>query len=598
MTENVVKKEGTGRLLQMMGKYKWLEYLGCALSAVAAVLFIGPFVSLYYVLKTLFDSGGDLSIMNTDLMIHYGWLAFGLAVAGLLVYFAALMCTHIASFKTMRNLRYSLMQHLTSLPLGFHVNNPSGKIRKVVDTNVAELEAQLAHHLPDLAGALVAPVAVIVVMAFFDWKLGVICMIPIILGFLIQFVWMVRRNNAKFIDEYQKSLAEMENSAVEYVRGISVVKVFGQTVKSFKNFYSSIMRYKDFVLKYTISMRPMMGAFTTLINGSFLLLIPFGIIMAQAATGNDFILSFVFYVAFIPAISKSMMKLLYVGSTTAMVNDSLRRIDALFAEEPLPEPSSPAVPSNSSIEFSGVTFTYENSEIPAVKDVNFRAEEGTVTALVGASGSGKTTVARLVPRFWDVDSGVISIGDVNVKDIGTKELMKKVGFVFQDTYLFKNTIYENIRMGNPNATREEVLKAAELAQCNDILEKLPDGIDTMIGSKGTYLSGGEQQRIALARAMLKDTPIVLLDEATAFADPENESNIQKALDELIKNKTVIMIAHRLSTVRNADRIIVMKDGMMIETGNHDELLEKKGAYASMWSDYQRSVKWNLSGVNA
>ncbi len=595
-----MKKESVvSQLFEMAGKYRFAIILGCIFAALSSILLVGPFVCIYYIFEIIIESGGVVADMDTGMMIRYGWMAVGLVVAGMLCYFVGLMCTHYGAFKTMAKTRYALMQHLISLPLGYHINNPSGKIRKVVDSNVAQTEGFLAHNIPDLAAAVVAPITIIVMMMFFDWRLGLLCIIPLIMGFAIQFAWVMKRSRMGFIELYQESLAEMENSAVEYVRGISVVKVFGQTVRSFKNFYDSIVRYKDYVLKYTMSMRGAMTTFMTLVNASFIFLIPAGIIIGQAATGNEqFVLSLMFYLVFTPTATVAMVRLLYTGSATMQVGDSVTRINNILEQKPLEITNDPKVPSDNEVVFDKVTFTYEGGKDPAIREVSFKAKEGTVTALVGPSGSGKSTIANLIPRFWDVDNGSVTIGGVDVRNVDPKELMDRIGYVHQESFLFKESIYDNILIGDPTADRERVLKAAEMARCNDIIEKFPDGIDTIIGTKGTYLSGGEKQRIALARVILKDPPIIVLDEATAFADPENEHEIQMAINELIKNKTVIMIAHRLSTVREADNIIVIDEGSITECGMHDQLLSKDGTYAAMWTEYQKGIAWNIKGAGA
>jgi len=592
------RKGGVGRIFEMGRRYRAAVVMGCILSAISAVLLMCPFVTVYYILEIILDSGGDVALMDTSKIVWYGWLSVILVVSGLLLNFTALMFTHYAAFRTMADIRYTLMEHLTRLPLGFHVRNPSGKIRKVIETNVSLTETYIAHVLPDMVASLISPIAILVIMMTFDWKLGLLCMVPMLIAFTAQATWMARGKSQRFLDEYQRSLGDMENSAVEYVRGISVVKVFGQTVHSFKTFYKSIIHYRDFVIRYTMSMRGMMIIFMILTNATFFVLVPAGIIWGQAATGGNFVLSFVFYVVFIPCTASALMKLLYMSSYTMQLTDAVTRIDAILAERPLELPKDPKRPEGNDIEFKGVRFTYDGNSEPALEGIDFIAAEGKVTALVGASGSGKTTIANLIPRFWDVDEGSVSIGGVDVRQMNVKNLMDTVGFVFQDTFLFKDSIRENIRIGNPSATDDDIMRAAELAQCMDIIEKLPNGMDTVIGTKGTYLSGGEQQRIALARAMLKNSPIVILDEATAFADPENEHNIQKALNELIRNKTVVMIAHRLSTIMNADKIIVLENGRMVEEGNHEALVSAGGRYSAMWQEYQRSTVWNIKEARA
>lgn len=583
----------------MTGKYRYAIIIGCIFAALSAVLLIVPFVYIYNILDILLDSGGIISDANTDVMISYGWKAVAAVMLGMLCYFIGLMCTHYAAFKTMVNVRYSLMDHLTKLPMGYHINNPSGKTRKIVNSDVGTTEGFIAHNIPDLAAAVVSPIAVLVLMMFFDWKLGLLCLLPIVIAFAIQFAWVLKRGRIGFIEQYQESLAEMENSAVEYVRGISVVKVFGQTVHSFKSFYDSIVKYKDYVLLYTMSMRSAMTTFMTIANASFLLLIPAGIIIGQAATGTgDFVLSFMFYLIFTPTATVAIVRILYMGSASMQVTKAVKRIDGIFKEKPLALPEKPEMPHDNKISFEEVSFTYEGGNDPALNRITFKAEEGTVTALVGESGSGKSTIANLIPRFWDVAEGSVSIGGVDVRNMEHKELMDRVGCVFQDSFLFKASIFDNILIGNPYAKREDVLKAAELAQCGDIIAKFSDGIDTIIGTEGIYLSGGEQQRIALARMILKDPPIVVLDEATAFADPENEHEIQAAIDGLIRNKTVVIIAHRLSTIKDSDNILVLDRGKIVESGKHDDLVSEGGKYSDMWNEYQKGIKWSIKGADA
>jgi ATP-binding cassette subfamily B protein len=591
------EKHGFSRLMELTGKLKILLIFGCILSAIGSLLTLGPFVYIYFIIKEILIVSGNISLVNTGLVISYGWLALFYAVSGILVTFAALMCTHVVAFKTIKNVRYDLLKHLATLPLGFHTLNPSGKVRKIVETNTLQLEDFIAHRLPDLIGSLVTPAAIIILLLYFDWVLGIICLIPLIAGFAIQYSIM-KRSSKKFLEIYQNSLEDMNNSAVEYVRGISVVKVFGQTIYSFKNFYDSIIRYKDFVLKYTLSMEKSMSLFVTIINGAFFLLVPAGIILSSYATNYEsFVLSFIFYAIFAPVTASMLMKIMYTASDQMMVSESLKKIDVLFEEKPLKESEKPEKPENNNIAFNNVSFSYatqdKKKEEMALEDISFKVDEGKIIALVGPSGGGKTTIANLIPRFWDVDKGEITIGNVNVKEIAYPELMDRMSIVFQDVYLFKDSILNNIKFPKPNASKEEVLEAAKLAQCEDILEKLPDGIDTVIGTKGVYLSGGEKQRIALARAILKDSPIIISDEATAFADPENEHKIQLAFEELTKHKTVIMIAHRLSSIKNVDEILVIKKGKILEKGTHNELLKNESLYAKMWKEYQLGLSWNV-----
>ncbi len=593
------QKNGISRLIELTGQWKFILILGGILSAIGAVLTLGPFICIYYIINEILLVNGNMAMINTELVIEYGWMALILAISGIFFNFLALMCTHIVAFKTIKNVRYDLLKHLAKLSLGFHSLNPSGKIRKIVETNTLQLEDFIAHRIPDLVGSLVTPIAIIILLFYFDWILGIICLIPLILGFIIQFSIM-STSSQKFLAQYQKYLEEMNNSAVEYVRGISVVKVFGQTVYSFKNFYNSIIEYTDFVLKYTLSLEKPMSLFVTIINGAFFLLVPAGIILSNYASNYEsFVLSFIFYVIFAPVTASMLMKIMYTASDNMLINESLKKIDNLFYEKPLVETKNPEKPLNNNIEFENVNFSYIDGEISenkslALNNVSFKVEEGTITALVGPSGGGKTTVANLIARFWDVNSGKILIGDVNIKNISSSNLMDKISIVFQDVYLFKDSILNNIRFSKPDATKKEVLESAKLAQCDDILKKLPKGIDTIIGTDGIYLSGGEQQRIALARAILKDSPIIIFDEATAFADPENEYKIQLAFEELTKNKTTIMIAHRLSSIKNVDKILVLDKGKIIEKGNHEELIKKQGQYFKMWNDYKEGLSWNIT----
>mgnify|MGYP000915229718 CR=1 FL=1 len=442
------------------------------------------------------------------------------------------------------------------------------------------------------------PVAVIAMLLIFDWRLGILSLVSIVIGLAIE-MRVMATSSSGFLKQYQNSLEDMNNEAVEYVRGISVVKVFNQTVHSFKRFYASIMQYKDYVIKYTLSWQKPMTAFTTAIHGTFFLLIPAGILMAAHTPDyGHFVLSFIFYVIFTPACATMLMKVMFSGNYKMIANEAVRRIDSILSVKPLEDAQGKALPQGRDIDFSNVSFTYPNAEIAAVAEVTLRIPEGTTAALVGASGGGKTTIASLIPRFWDVDEGSVKVGGADVRKIPSEVLMAQIAFVFQDTRLFKASVLENIRFNRPDATREEAMAAAKAAQCEDILDKLPDGIDTVIGTRGVYLSGGEQQRIALARAILKDSPIIILDEATAFADPENEHKIQLAFEKLTKGKTVLMIAHRLSTVQNADQIFVVDGGKVIETGKHAELIQKSGLYARMWENYQTSVSWGIGKGDA
>ena len=586
-------KSGISRLFEFTGSHKPLVVIACVLSAISAVVQLSPFVCIYFAVREILTAAPDMRRADLSKLAMYGWLAVGLSAAAFLLYFGALMCSHIAAFHTARNMKSQMLHHLVRLPLGYHTANSSGKLRKIIDENAGQTETFIAHQIPDLAGSYVTPAAVIVMLLVFDWRLGVLSLLPIVTGLLIE-MRMMARSSSTFLKNYQNSLEDMNNEAVEYVRGISVVKVFGQTVHSFKRFYQSIMQYKEFVIQYTLSWQMPMTAFTAAIHGTFFLLVPAGILIAaNTADYTHFLLSFIFYVIFTPACAAMLMKVMFSGSYKMITDEAVRRVDSILAQKPLVDSPVKTYPQGCDILFSDVSFTYPNAEIAAVSGVSLQVPEGSTAALVGPSGGGKTTIASLIPRFWDVDSGSIKIGGADVREIPPKLLMQQVAFVFQDTHLFKASVLDNIRFNRPDATREEALAAAKAAQCGDILAKLPKGIDTVIGTKGVYLSGGEQQRIALARAVLKDSPIIILDEASAFADPENEYKIQLAFEQLTRGKTVLMIAHRLSTVQNAEQIFVVDGGKVVETGTHDVLVRKNGLYTRMWEDYQTSVSWGI-----
>ena len=520
------------------------------------------------------------------------------SLLSMLIYFGALMCTHLSAFRTARNMKTAALHHLAELPIGYFKGTGSGKLRRIIDDGAGQTETYLAHQLPDLAGALVTPAAVLVLLLVFDWRFGLISLIPMAVGtfFLSR---MMGTGMAECMKQYQNALEDMNSEAVEYVRGIPVVKTFQQSIFSFKSFHDSIIRYKNWAVNYTLSLRIPMCCYSVSINGIFAVLIPAGLLLAgDAAGGQDFVttaLDLVFYILFTPVCVTMMDKIMWTSENTMAANDAMERILNVIREKPLPEPAVSRKPENHTIEIKDVSFSYNKDGVNALEHVSLTVPQGAATAMVGASGSGKTTLVSLIPRFFDVDQGSICIGGVDVRDIGTKELMKQVSFVFQDSHLFKDSLLNNIRAAKPEADKEEVMKALKAARCEDIIEKMPQGLDTVVGTKGVYLSGGEMQRIALARAILKDAPIVLLDEATAFADPDNEYLIQQAFEKLVEGKTVIMIAHRLSTVCRAHRIFVMEEGRVAEQGSHDELLKARGLYARMWKDYQTSVEWKVGG---
>ena len=589
------KQSSLSRILSYAGGHKKLTLLGCILSALSAVLGLIPYVCVWLAARNVLEAWPSPSGVSG--LSRWGWTAVWTAIGSIALYFAALMSTHIAAFRTARNIRRTAMAHVLKLPLGFFTGNQSGRLRKLIDDNAGLTEDLLAHKLPDLAGTIVTPVAAIVMLFLFDWKMGLLCLVTMVLA-LLSMCLMMGGKNAGFFHRYQKEIERMSGEAVEYVRGIPVVKMFQQTVYSFKAFYAAIRDYSDLASQYAMSCRIGQTCFLTFINGAFALLIPAALLLSSGRDVRTVLVNFIFYALFAPACGQMINRIMYMSEAVMEADEAVGRLDEILGQEPMEESKVQKRPANAAVSFDHVSFTYPGSDRPALNDVSFSVLPGQVTALVGPSGGGKTTAASLIPRFWDTDSGTVAIGGINVRELNTEDLMRQVAFVFQDTRLFKESLLENIRAARPEASRDEVLSAARAAQCDDILGKLPQGLDTVVGTKGIYLSGGEQQRIALARAILKDAPIVVLDEATAFADPENEHQIQKAFEALTKNKTVLMIAHRLSTVQNADSIIVLSDGRVIEQGSHESLLALHGVYTGMWEDYQRSAQWKAGKEEA
>ena len=584
------KQSSLARILGYAGGHRNLTLLGCILSALSAVLGLIPYVCVWLAARDVLETWPALTGVSGS--AHWGWTAVWTAVISIVLYFAALMSTHIAAFRTARNIRRAAMAHVLKLPLGFFTGSQSGRLRKLIDDNAGLTEDLRAHKLPDLAGTIVTPIAAVLMLFLFDWKMGLLCLLTMVLA-LLSMCLMMGGKNAGFFHRYQKEIERMSGEAVEYVRGIPVVKMFQQTAYSFKAFYAAIRDYSDLASQYAMSCRVGQTCFLTFINGAFALLIPAALLLASGGDVRAVLVNFIFYALFAPACGQMINRIMYMSEAVMEADEAVGRLDEILSQEPMENTDIEKQPADAAVSFDHVTFTYPGADRPALSDVSFAVQPGQVTALVGPSGGGKTTAASLIPRFWDADSGAISIGGVNVKEMNTEDLMKQTAFVFQDTRLFKESLLENIRAARPDASREEVLSAAHAAQCDDILEKLPHGLDTVVGARGVYLSGGEQQRIALARAILKDAPIVVLDEATAFADPENEHQIQKAFEALIRNKTVLMIAHRLSTVQDADHIIVLSGGKIAEQGSHESLLAQHGVYAAMWEDYQRSARWKV-----
>lgn len=585
------KQSALSRLMDIAGEHKYLVYLSWILAVLSAWIALVPFYDVWRIIKEILEVKPDYA--NATHITAYGWQAVEFALLAMAVYIVALMCSHKAAFRVQSNMRVSMMEHIMKLPLGYVESQGTGKIRKVVNDSSAATETFIAHNLPDKAVSAATPVGLLVMMMVFDWRLGLISLIPAVIAFILMGTLMMGPKMAEDMKQYQNSLETMSAEAVEYVRGIPVVKTFGQTVFSFKRFKAAIDDYEKWTLDYTKSMMLPMIGFTTASNGIFAALI----IAAYTLGGNQittqFALNLIFYILITSTLTTTLMKVAYAGESQMIVEDALNRMDGIFAVSPLPQSDKKSIPKDSSISIENVTFAYDESKDNAIDGITMHVKAGEHVALVGPSGGGKTTLASLIARFWDVKSGSIRLGGADVKDIDAKELMNQVSYVFQDSKLLKMSILENVRMGRPDAGDDEVMKALQAAQCMDIIEKFPDGVNTVIGSKGIYVSGGEAQRLSIARAFLKNAPVLILDEATAFADPDNEKLVQKAFENLAKDKTVIMIAHRLSTVTDADCIYVLKDGRIAESGTHDELTAKNGIYTHMWNEYNKSVNWQV-----
>ena len=557
-----------------------------------------PYWAVYEVLKELLTHGTSPASVDEAGMIRWGWIAFCGLIGGLVLLYAALMSSHVAAFRILYGLRVRLSEHIGKLSLGYLNNTSTGAIKKTMEQNIEKIEGFIAHTIPDLVNVVATVVVMLVIFFSLDTWLTAVCLAVVLLSFALQFSNFMGKKAREFMSIYYDAQEKMSASAVQYVRGMPVVKIFGQSVRSFRQFNAEIQAYKTFALKCCDTYQNGMIAFTVLLGSMVTFILPVGILLIQ---GNPQSLAlaavWLFFIIMGPGVASPIYKLTFLGGNTKEIDEGVARIDRILEKKPVPEPEHPEVPQSYEVEFRHVSFSYENTEqgtrTEALRDVCFTAPQGRITALVGPSGSGKSTVANLIPRFWDVEQGEILIGGVNIKNIATTQLMDTVSFVFQDTFLFKQSILDNIRMGNPDATEEQVIAAAKAARCHEFIEQLPNGYQTVIGSTGVHLSGGERQRIAIARAIVKDAPIIVLDEATAFSDPENEYLIQKAFEKLIQNKTVVMIAHRLSTIRNADQILIMEKGCLIESGTHDELLKKDGKYAQMWSSYTESINWKI-----
>ena len=583
-----------GKLLKFSGPFRITILLAAVFSAFSAVINLKAYLCVYGVAKVLIQSSGNFGALDLAAMKALGMQAVWYVCMGFGTYGMALLCSHISAYNTVARIRMQLIRHLGTLPLGYHILHPSGKQRKIIEKNTDNLEILIAHNIPDYVQSLVLPVAFLVFMFRYDWRLSLICLVPILIGFILLFS-MLKGESSGFIEQVQKSGEDISNAATEYVRGIAVVKTFGQTASSFRRYQRSVKDYADFMTKYAFSMENAFSLYTTIVNAVFLFLIPGGIVLYNLGGGAEkTIMTFAFFAVLIPLVASILTKLMHSSSNLMLADASFTAIEEMLAEKPLAETKKLPVPQNGEICLNHVSFQYE-AGVKALDDVSLTIRPGTVTALVGESGGGKSTVANLIARFWDVSEGSVTVGGVEVRELDYADWMKHISIVFQDTNLFKMSVAENVAMYKPGASREEIMEALRQARCEDILEKLPNGVDSVIGARGVYLSGGEMQRIALARAILKDAPIVLLDEATAFADAENEYLIQRALDILLHGKTVLMIAHRLQTIVHADQIIVMQRGGIAEQGTHEELMQRQGVYAKMYHEYENSVSWKIGG---
>ena len=584
------KQSDLSRLMGYAENYRYFTYASWVLSAVSALVALVPFVYIWKILRDVLNAAPNYA--QAVHIPHYGWMAVLFAVLSYLIYIAALMCSHLSAFRVATNLRLAVSEHLAVLPLGFAETFGSGKLRKIIHESTGAAETYLAHQLPDQYNAIATPVGLLVLLLAFDWRLGLLSLAPVVLAFLIM-ATMTGKQMAEKMRQYGNALESMSNEAVEYVRGIPVVKTFGQSVFSFKKFKATIDEYEKWVISYTKDLRLPMMFYTAAVNGVFAFLIAGGLLFTAHGVTPEFLLNLLFYIIITPIISVTLTRIMFQSENAMIVDDALQRIDSVLNLKPLAEPKQPEHPEDASVQLNHVHFSYDGKN-EVIKDISLSIPAGQTVAFVGPSGGGKTTLANLICRFFDPQGGQVKIGGVNVKNIAKEELMNTVSFVFQNSRLIKASILENVRMGKPNATREEIMAALHNAQCDDILEKLPRGADTVIGTKGVYLSGGEQQRIAIARVMLKNAPVVILDEATAFADPDNESRVQAAFSKLSQGKTVIMIAHRLSTVAGVDQIYVIEDGQITESGKSRELLKKGGVFSRMWQDYQTSVQWKVA----
>lgn len=590
-------KTGLAWCMELASDRKGLVFLAAVLSSLAAVASFIPYIAVYLMIRQVLGVYPELERLDMALVMRDGWLALAGIACNILLYFLAIFCSHLAAFGTLYDLKLLFAEHITKIPLGYHLTIGSGRLRKIMDDNIESVEGFIAHQFPDFVASVTAPIVMVVILLGVDWRFGLASLVGIVCAFVAEFIGFGSGEMKENMGRYQTALEEMNNASVEYVRGMSVVKAFNQTASSFRKLEEAIRGYTEWVLKFSLGWQNCMPAFTTIINNIYLILVPVGILIGSRTEDlAEFAMTFIFYLIFVPAIAGVLNKIMYISESFTQIDGNVARMDEILRIPEMPEPDHPKLPVGDDVVFTNVSFSYTGApDELALEDVSFTARQGEITAIVGPSGGGKSTIANLISRFWDVTTGSIAIGGVDVRDMAEAERMRHVSFVFQDIFLFKQSILDNIRMGNPAATEEEVVRAAKAAQCHDFISKLPDGYHTVVGTKGIHLSGGERQRIAIARAIIKDAPVILLDEATAFSDPENEYLIQKAFEGLMQGKTVIIIAHRLSTIRHADKILVMEKGRLVEEGTHDALLASGGRYAQMWEHYNEATLWKIHG---
>jgi hypothetical protein len=593
------QKKGVARLFEIAGERKGLLILAGILSAGSACCMLVPYLSVYQVANELLQNAGNISQADSGHMIRWGWIAFAGLTGGLLLLYASLMASHIAAFRILYGLRIKLAEHIGRLPLGYLNGTSTGAIKKTMEQNIEKIETFIAHTIPDLVNVLATVVIMFTLFFTLNGWIAAVCLLAIALGIGLQCTMIFGKAGQEFMQTYFDTQEKMSASAVQYVRGMPVVKIFGQSIRSFRQFNKEIEAYKTYALKVCDTYQPGMVVFMVLLNSIVTFILPVGLLILSGQPQNiAFAAVYLFFIILGPGVATPIYKLTFLGSSTKEIDEGVTRLDRIFSEKTMPESLNPQKPHGYDITFTDVSFAYENkteaTRTDALHHINFTARAGEITALVGPSGSGKSTIANLIPRFWDVEQGEIKIGGTNVKNIATEQLMDLVSFVFQDSFLFFDTIYENIRVGNPHATREQVIAAAQAAQCDEFIQHLPKQYDTIIGEEGVYLSGGEEQRISVARAILKNSPILVLDEATAFADPENEYKMQLAIQKLIRDKTVIIIAHRLSSILSANRIVVLKEGCVVQQGTHEELCRQEGVYKKMWDAYTDASQWTLN----